>query len=60
MLENPVRGLKVPKLLKFIIISFPMSWLSAIIAEARGALVLGRILHLLELKAKNFASPPFW
>ena len=36
-----------------------MSWLSAIIAEARRALVLCRILHLLELKTKNFFQSPF-
>ena len=46
--ERLLRELKVPKALKFITIYFPMSWLFAIIAETRRALV-----SLLELKIKN-------
>ena len=51
--ERLLRELKVPKALKFITIYFPMSWLFAIIAEMRKALV-----SLLELKIKNFSGFP--
>ena len=51
--ERLLRELKVPKALKFITIYFPMSWLFAIIAETRRALV-----SLLELKIKNFSGFP--
>ena len=52
--ERLLRELKVPKALKFITIYFPMSWLFAIIAEMRRALV-----SLLELKIKNFGGLSF-
>ena len=53
VLERLLRELKVPKALKFITISFLMSWLFAIIAETRRVLV-----SLLELKIKNCSGFP--
>lgn len=58
-LERMIRGLKVPGMLKFVTIFFLVPWLSAIIAEIRGILVLFRGLHFLELKTKNFSSLSF-
>ena len=58
-LKRLVRGLKAPKMLKFVTICFPMSWPFAIIAETRRVLVSFRSLHLLELKIKNFGGLPF-
>lgn len=58
-LERLVRGLKVPEALKYVTVSFPMSWLFAVITETRRILVLFRGLHLLELKIKNFSGLSF-
>ena len=58
-LEKPIRGLKVHEMLKVVTISFPMSWLFAVITETRRFLVSLRGLHLLELKIKNFNSLSF-
>ena len=58
-LEREAGRLKAPTALKFITISFPISWLFSIIAETRTVLVLFRGLHLLELKIKNFDGFPF-
>ena len=54
-----VRGLRVPEVLKFVTISFSMSWFSAIIPETRRVLALFRGLQLLELKIKNFGDLPY-
>ena len=58
MLERLVRRVKVPKTLKFVTISVPLSWLFAVIAGSRR--VSFRRLHLLELKIKNFSGLSFW
>ena len=58
-LERLVRELKAPDMLKFVTISFPMSWLFATIAGTRRVWVLFRSLHLLELKVKNFGGLPW-
>ena len=39
MLKRLVKGLKVPEALKFVTISFPESWIFAIIAETRRVFV---------------------
>lgn len=52
MLERLVRELKV---LKFVTIFSPMSWLF-VITETRRILVSFRNLHFLELKIKNFGG----
>lgn len=49
ILDRLVRGSKVRKVLTFVSISFPLSWLFEIIAETRRALILFRSLHLLGL-----------
>ena len=53
-----VRGLKMPKALKFVTVSIPVSWLLAIIVKTRRVLFLFRSLHLLKLKIKNFGGLP--
>lgn len=61
-LEILVRGLKAHKVLKFVIIFLPMSWLFAVIAETKRffcLFVLFRALHLSELKIKNCSSFSF-
>ena len=61
-MEILVRGLKAPKVLKFVIIFLPISWLFAVIAETKRIFclfVLFRVLHLSELKIKNFSSFSF-
>ena len=47
------------EVLKFVTLAFLMSWLFAVIAETRSALVLFRNLWLLKLKIKNSCSLPF-
>ena len=59
MLERLVRELKVPKALKFITISFSVSWLFVIITKTRRVFTLFRNFHLLELRIKNFVHLPF-
>lgn len=56
MLEKFHKGQNVPKVLKFILISFPMLWLFAIIAETKMVLFSFKVFHLLELKIKNVVS----
>ena len=48
-----VRGLKTPKVLKFVTVSFPMSRLFAIIAETRNVLFWS--LHLWQVKIESLA-----
>lgn len=55
-MERLVRGLKVPEALKFVTVSFPVSWLFAIRAETRRVLISFRKLHLLVFKIKNFGD----
>ena len=57
-LERLIGGQKLPKVLKFVIISFPIFWLFAIIAETRRILVSFRKLYFLELKIKNVGGLP--
>ena len=57
-MERHVRRLKAPEALKFVTISFPMSWLFAITAETRRVLVLFRGLRLLQVKIKTFGGLP--
>lgn len=54
-----VKGLKAPKVLEFVAIFFPISWLFANIAETKRVLVSLRGLHSLELKIENFSHYPF-
>ena len=57
--ERLLRELKVPKALKFVTMSFPMSWLFAIIAETRNVLFLLWSLCLLQMKIKSFGTLGF-
>lgn len=52
-LERQIRAQKLPKVLKFVIIYFPVFWLSAVVAETRRILVSFRRLYFHELKIKN-------
>ena len=55
MLERLVGGLRVPKPVKFVTISFPKSWSFAIVEEARKVFISFRCLHLLELNIRILA-----
>ena len=50
-----VRGMKIHKECRSVIIFSLMSWLFAIIAETKRVLVLFRNLHLMKLKVKSLA-----
>ena len=56
VLEKFHKGQNVPKVLKFIVISFPMFWLFVIIAETKMVLFSFKVFHLLELKLKDVVS----
>ena len=47
------------EVLKFVTLSFLMSWLFAVIAETRPVWALFRDFQLLVLKIKNFGSLPY-
>lgn len=50
-----VRGMKMYKECRSVIIFFLMTWLFPIIAETKKVLVLFRSLHLMKLKVKSLA-----
>ena len=55
-LERLVRELKTSEELKFVTISFLMSWIFAIVAKTRRVLISLRDLNLLKLKIKVFGG----